>query len=83
MNNDLELIYRFAKKHNLAFNYREDFRHGIINAYVVAGESTFNYTLYTDDGAKRISICGDIRTELGIDKALVYFEELALLKGAF
>lgn len=83
MNNDLELIYRFAKKHNLAFNYKEDFKHAIINAYVVVGESTFNYTLHTDNSAKRISICGDIRTELGVEKALQYFEELLLLKGAF
>ena len=83
MNNDLELIYRFAKKHNLAFNYREDFKHAIINAYVVVGESTVNYTLYTDDNVKHILICGDNKTELGVEKALQYFEELMLLKGAF
>ncbi|MBQ8677198.1 MAG: hypothetical protein IJ529_01870 [Alphaproteobacteria bacterium] len=83
MNNDLEAIYKFAKKHNIAFNYKEDFKHAIINAYVIVGESTLMYTLYTDDGSKRISLCGDVRTELGIDKALVYFEELMLLKGAF
>ena len=83
MNNDLELIYRFAKKHNLAFNYREDFKHAIINAYVVVGESTLNYTLYTDNGSKRISLCGEVRSELGVEKALQYFEELMLLKGAF
>lgn len=83
MNNDLELIYRFAKKHNLAFNYREDFKHAIINAYVIVGESTLNYTLYTDSGSKRISLCGEVRTELGVEKAIQYFEELMLLKGAF
>ena len=83
MNNDLELIYRFAKKHNLVFTYRVDFKHAIINAYVVVGESVLNYTLYTDSGSKRISLCGEVRTELGVERAIRYFEELMLLKGAF
>ena len=80
-NNDLELIYKFAKKHRLAFHYAEDFKLNIVNAFIVVGESVLDYTLYTDSNSKRISFCGEVRTELGMETALKYFEDEMLLKG--
>jgi len=80
-NNNLELIYKFAKKHRLLFHYCEDFENNIVNAFIVVGESVLDYVFYSDSDSERISLCGEVRTELGMETALRYFEDEMLLKG--
>lgn len=79
-NNDLELIYKFAKKHRLGFHFYEDFETNYVNAFIVVDDFEFDYTYY-EDGNKRIQFCGEVRTELGMETALKYFEDEMLLKG--
>lgn len=79
-NNDLELIYKFAKKHRLTFNFYEDFERNYVNAFIVVDGEVFDYTYY-EDGDKRIQFCGEVRSDLSVETALRYFEDEMLLKG--
>ena len=79
-NNDLELIYKFAKKHRLTFNFYEDFERNYVNAFIVIGGEVFDYTYY-EDCEKRISFCEEVRSDISVEVALRYFEDELLLKG--
>lgn len=81
-NNDLELIYKFAKKHRLTFNFYEDFKGNYVNAFIVVDDDIFDYSYYEDeDGKKQISFCKEVRSDLDVETALRYFEDELLLKG--
>ena len=79
-NNDLELIYKFAKKHRLGFHFHEDFECNCVNAFIVVDDEVFDYT-YCEDGEKKISFCKEVRSDLSVETALRYFEDELLLKG--
>lgn len=81
-NNDLELIYKFAKKHRIGFNFYEDFECNSVNAFIVVDDEVFDYTYYEDEnGEKRIQFCNEVRSDLSVEVALRYFEDELLLKG--
>lgn len=79
-NNDLELIYKFAKKHRLTFNFYEDFKGNYVNAFIVVDDDVFDYTYFEDD-EKQISFHKEVRSDLSVELALRYFEDELLLKG--
>ena len=79
-NDDLELIYKFAKKHRLSFNFYEDFESNYVNAFIVVDDEVFDYTYY-EDVEKRISFNNEVRSDLDVETALRYFEDELLLKG--
>lgn len=78
-NNDLELIYKFAKKHRIGFHFYEDFESNYVNAFIVVDDEVFDYT-YFEDGVKQISFCKESRSDLSVEMALRYFEDELLLK---
>lgn len=79
-NNDLELIYKFAKKHRIRFNFYEDFETNYVSVFIIVNDEAFDYTCY-EDGMKRISFCEEVRSDLSVETALRYFEDELLLKG--
>ena len=82
-NNDLELIYKFAKKHRLGFHFYEDFEGNYVNAFIVVDDEVFDYTYYENEEncEKRIQFCDEVRSDLSVETALRYFEDELLLKG--
>lgn len=79
-NNDLELIYKFAKKHRIGFHFYEDFECNYVNAFIVIGDEIFDYTSY-GDGEKQIQFCNEVKWNIDVETALRYFEDELLLKG--
>lgn len=79
-NDDLELIYKFAKKHRLGFHFYEDFEGNYVNAFIVVDDEVFDYTYFEDD-KKQIQFCNEVRSDLSVELALRYFEDELLLKG--
>lgn len=79
-NNDLELIYKFAKKHRLGFHFYEDFESNYVDAFIVVDDEVFDYTCY-ENVEKRINFCKKVRSDLSVETALRYFEDELLLKG--
>lgn len=79
-NNDLELIYKFAKKHKIGFHFYEDFECNYVNAFIIVDDEVFDYTC-SPDGEKRINFCNEVKSDLSVETALRYFEDELLLKG--
>lgn len=79
-NNELELIYKFAKKHRVRFNFYECFKEKIVNAFIYIDDEVFDYTSY-GDGEKRIQFCNEVKWNIDVETALRYFEDELLLKG--
>lgn len=78
----MEKIYKFAKKFGFTFNYREDFRAGLINCFIIAPKTDVVFD-YTEVDGDVIILINKERFNHGVDRALNYYEELLILKGEF
>jgi hypothetical protein len=78
----MEKIYKFAKKFGFAFNYREDFKSGTVNCFMIAPKTDIVFDYAEIDGEATILINKE-RFSYGVDRALNYYEELLILKGEF
>lgn len=84
MNNDLELIYKFAQKHKIRFNFYDNFEDKVTSAWMVfygedEYEIIFDYIYYQNFDRKRIQIGFELKSELSVEDALKYYEDLILL----
>lgn len=78
----MEKIYKFAKRFRFPFNFREDFKSGTVNCFMVSPKKEIIFDYFQDGDGTRIFVGGE-RVNCDVDFALRHYENILIMKGEF